>query len=108
MTGVTRSEMSMKIVRVGAARLVMTMMRPCFSRMNRRLVSPGGAVMQTGLENTRPGNAFVGTQPQVVCAFAVTAAMNTATAPKNVLASLISFISWLDCGKMSKVAAKYL
>src|SRR5580765_444080 len=64
--------MSMKIVRVGATRLVMTMMRPCFSTTNKRFVSPGGAVMQIGLENTRLGKAFVGINPRF-CASADTA-----------------------------------
>src|ERR1041385_922757 len=37
------------MLRVGLARLVMTTMRPGFSTMKRRLVSPGGDAMPTGL-----------------------------------------------------------
>jgi hypothetical protein len=58
----------MNTVRVGLIKFVMATMRPCFSTMNNLFVSFGGEVMQTGLENTRLGNAFVWIYPQLVTA----------------------------------------
>src|ERR1041385_4559507 len=49
----------MNAVRVGLARLVMTTIVPARSRMNRRLVSPGGEVMHTGPLNATVGNALL-------------------------------------------------
>ncbi len=55
----------MKTVRVGLARFVMTMTRPAFSMTNKRLVSPGGLAMQTGLEKVKEPRALVQVKPKV-------------------------------------------
>jgi hypothetical protein len=68
LTTLTMLERSMNTVRVGLIKFVMAMMRPCFSTMNNLFVSSGGEVMQTGLEKTRLGNAFVWIYPQLVTA----------------------------------------
>src|SRR5436309_15666037 len=57
--------MFMNTVRVGFARFVMTMMRPRFSQMNSRFVSPGGLVMATGLVKIMFPNALVKVNPKV-------------------------------------------
>jgi hypothetical protein len=46
-------------LRVGMAKLVMTMIRPVFSTMKSRLVSPGGWVMARGCWKVSPGNASI-------------------------------------------------
>jgi len=54
----TRLLISMKMVRVGAARFVMTTILPLFSTTNNRFVSPGGEARQTGLVKFSVGKAF--------------------------------------------------
>src|SRR5439155_22319604 len=57
---------SMNVLQAGVAdKLVMTVMRPFLLRTKRRLVSPGGDVMQIGLVRTRPGKAFDDVYPYV-------------------------------------------
>jgi hypothetical protein len=58
-TGPAGKAIFMKILRLGAARLVMTTMMPFLSKMKRRLVSPGGETKQSGFVNVNPGKAFV-------------------------------------------------
>src|SRR5687768_8138111 len=53
----------MKTVRLGAARFVITTIVPPCSRMKRRLVSPGGATMQTGELRDTVGKAFARVYP---------------------------------------------
>src|SRR5690349_9822494 len=70
--------MFMNTVRFGAARFVITAMIPPCSQTNKRLVSPGGNVMQTGrvANPGSPGNAatFVQVELDNPCPWAETTA----------------------------------
>src|SRR5262249_5373530 len=55
----------MNVVRVGAARFVITLMMPSLPTINRRFVSPGGVRMLTGFVKIRLGKMLVDVYPTV-------------------------------------------